>query len=284
MSLVDIWSYDFMRYALFSACLLGPACALLGVFVTLRGMAFFSDALAHSAVTGVAVGFLIQEKLGIELDPMITVLFFALLQAGVMAWLFHRSSLAPDTVIAISFTGSVALGVVIIALLGKYRLLDGILFGSIYANGPADILRQVMLVLIIAAVLLTQLRGYTLSTLSPELARAQRLRIAWLNYAFALLIAATVVTALKMLGALLLSALIVIPPAAARLVSHSFRGLLIISLVGGLAAPLLGVIASAKLNAPTGPSIVLMNVALLLACALWKSLRRSPLFSPSSRL
>ena len=190
MSLVDIWSYDFMRYALFSACLLGPACALLGVFVTLRGMAFFSDALAHSAVTGVAVGFLIQEKLGIDLDPMITVLFFALLQAGVMAWLFHRSSLAPDTVIAISFTGSVALGVVIIALLGKYRLLDGILFGSIYANGPADILRQVMLVLIIAAVLLTQLRGYTLSTLSPELARAQRLRIAWLNYAFALLIAA----------------------------------------------------------------------------------------------
>ena len=76
MSLVDIWSYDFMRYALFSACLLGPACALLGVFVTLRGMAFFSDALAHSAVTGVAVGFLIQEKLGIDLDPMITVLFF----------------------------------------------------------------------------------------------------------------------------------------------------------------------------------------------------------------
>ena len=274
MTLSELWSYDFMRYALISACLLGPACAMLGVFVTLRGMAFFSDALAHSAVTGVAIGFLIREKLGLQLDPMLTVLIFALLQAAIMAWLFHRSSLAPDTVIAFSFTGSVALGVVIIAMLGKYRLLDGILFGSIYANSPTDILRQAILVCIIGAVLLTQMRSYTLSTLNPELARARRLHTVWLNYLFALLIAATVVTALKLLGALLLSALIVIPPAAAKLVSGSFRGLLVISLLGGLIAPLLGVVASAQLNVPTGPSIVLMNVVFLLACALWRSRRR----------
>lgn len=276
MSLAEIWSYDFMRYALFSACLLGPACALLGVFVTLRGMAFFSDALAHSAVTGVAIGFLVQEKLGLNLDPMLTVLVFSLLQASFMAWLFHRSTLAPDTVIAFSFTGSVALGVIIIAMLGKYRLLDGILFGSIYANSPAGLMRQGMLALIIAAVLLTQMRGYTLSTLSPELAHGQRLRTAWMNYLFALLIAATVVTALKMLGALLLSALIVIPPAAAKLVSGSFRSLLLVSLVGGLAAPLLGVLTSATLNVPTGPAIVLMNVVFLLLCYGWRLTRHHP--------
>jgi len=278
MSLAELWSYEFMRYALLSACLLGPACAMLGVFVTLRGMAFFSDALAHSAVTGVAVAFLVQERLGLPVDPMVTVFLFALAQAGVMAWLFHRSTLSPDTVIAFSFTGSVALGVVIIALLGKYRLLDGILFGSIYANGPADLIRQAGLLVLIAVVLVGQMRGFTLSTLSPELAHAQRVRTTWLNYCFALLLAATVVTALKMLGALLLSALIVIPPAAAKLVSGSFRSLLVVSLAGGLVCPLLGVVGSAGLNTPTGPSIVLVNVLFLLACTLWKC-RRRPLLA-----
>lgn len=274
MSLAELWSYDFMRYALFSALLLGPACALLGVFVTLRGMAFFSDALAHSAVTGVALGWLVREKLGIEIDLMACVFLFSLLQAAAMAWLFNRSSLAPDTVIAFSFTGSVAFGVIVIAMLGKYRQLDGLLFGSIYGNGPADLMRQGVLALVIATVLVTQMRGLTLSSLSPELAAAQRLRVSWLNYTFALLIAATVVISLKMLGALLLSALIVIPPASAKLVSGSFRSLLLVSLLGGLTAPALGVVASARFNLPTGPCIVMMNVALLLACYAWR-LRRS---------
>jgi zinc transport system permease protein len=108
MSLAEIWSYDFLRYAIISSCILGPTCALLGVFVTLRGMAFFSDALAHSAVTGVALGFLVNEKLGLDLDPMLVVLVFSVLLATLMAWLFQRTNLSPDTVIAFSFTGSVA--------------------------------------------------------------------------------------------------------------------------------------------------------------------------------
>jgi zinc transport system permease protein len=270
------WNYDFMRYALISACILGPACALLGVFVTLRGMAFFSDALAHSAVTGVALGFLVQEKLSLSVDPMLCVFLFSFLLASFMAWLSHRTSLAPDTVIAFSFTGSVAFGVIVISMLGKYRLLDGILFGSIYANGPADILKQAALAVLICIVIVGQMRSYTLSTLSPEMAHVQRLRTGWLNYAFSLLIAATVAVCLKMLGALLLSALIIIPPAAAKLVSGSFRGLLVVSVVGGLLAATLGVLASWQLNVPTGPCIVLTDVLLLCVCYCWKMFGRVP--------
>ena len=273
MSLADIWNYEFMRYAVLSAMILGPLCALLGVFVTLRGMAFFSDALAHSAVSGVALGFLMEERFGLHMDPMLVVLGYSLLLAGAMVWLSRNGSLTPDTVIAFSFTGSVAFGVIVISLLGKYRLLDGILFGSIYANGPHDLLRQGLLALVAGGFLISQMRAYTLLTLNPELAHVQRIRGALLHYAFALLIAATVVLCLKMLGALLLSALIVIPAAAAKLVSGNFRTLLFVALSIGFIAPLLGVWGSIHFDLPSGPSMVMSNIVILLACYLLRPLR-----------
>jgi ABC-type Mn2+/Zn2+ transport system permease subunit len=274
MTLAEIWSYDFMRYALISAVILGPTCALLGVFVTLRGMAFFSDSLAHSAVTGVALGFLLQEKTGLGIDPMLVVLVFSVALASLMAWLFHRTTLRPDTVIAFSFTGSVALGVIIIAWLQQYRLLEGILFGSIYANGPGDILRQSLLAVLVLGFLLLQMRPLTLSTLHPELARTRGIRTGLLNYIFAILIAATVVVSLRMLGAL-----IVIPAAAAKLVSNSFAAMLLVSAAIGLVVPFTGVVASCQLDLPTGPTIVLANVAVLILCYIGKILITRPKLS-----
>lgn len=273
MTLAEIWSYDFMRYALISAFILGPTCALLGVFVTLRGMAFFSDAVAHSAVTGVAIGFLVRERLGLEIDPILFVFVFCVALASIMAWLFQRTNLTPDTVIAFSFTGSVALGVVIIAWLQQYRMLDSILFGSIYANGPRETLRQAVLALGIVGFLLWQMRRHTLSTLSPELARVRGIRTGWLNYIFALLIACTVTVSLPMLGALLLSALIVIPSASAKLISGSFRSMLLVAVLIGLVAPFTGVLVSCQVDIPTGPTIVLVNVFILVLCYAWRGLR-----------
>lgn len=272
--MTEMWSYEFMRYALISATILGPTCALLGVFVTLRGMAFFSDALAHSAITGVALGFLIEERFGLALDPMWVVFVFSLGLALLMAKLGRSGALVPDTVIAFSFTGSVAFGVVVIAMLGKYRMIDGIIFGSVYANDLSDIVRQLLLAAAVLAFVIGNMRSLTLTTLNPELAQVQRLPSFFLHYGFALLIAATVVVSLKMLGALLLSALIVIPAAAGKIAGSSFQGLLCIALTIGLLAPWTGVWSSYKLDIPTGPAIVLCNLAFLILAYGWRSLRR----------
>lgn len=266
--LTELLRYDFMRYALVSGLLLGPTCALLGVFVNLRGMAFFSDALAHSALTGVALGFMIDAWTGWKLDPTIYVLIFSCLLALGMGWLSQRTPLSRDTITAFTFTGSVALGVILISWLGKSRMLEGLLFGSIYANGPADIFRQAVLAIIVLVFFLTQLRPLTLATLDPELARSRRIRPDLLHYGFSLLVAATVAVGLKMLGALLLSALIVMPAAAARIASQNFRNLIITAILLGIAAPPIGIAASAMLNLPTGPSIVLVHVAALALCQL----------------
>ena len=280
MQLIELFQYDFMRYALISGLLLGPTCALLGVFVNLRGMAFFSDALAHSAITGVALGFMIDAATGWKLDPTIYVLIFSCLLALGMGWLSQRTPLSRDTITAFTFTGSVALGVVLISMLGKHRMLEGLLFGSIYANGPADIARQAVLATLVLVFVLTQLRPLTLATLDPELARSRGIRPALLHYVFSLLVAAAVAVGLKMLGALLLSALIVIPAAAARIATTNFRNLIAASLLFGILIPPVGIAASATLNLPTGPSIVLVHIAILALCQLFHLLR--PLRTPEN--
>lgn len=266
MHLLELFRFDFMRYALISGLLLGPTCALLGVFVNLRGMAFFSDALAHSALTGVALGLMIDAWTGWKLDPTIYVLMFSCLLALGMGWLSQRTPLSRDTITAFTFTGSVAIGVILISWLGKSRMLEGLLFGSIYANGPSDIARQAILAAVVLVFLLTQLRSLTLATLDPELACARGIHPALLHYAFSLLVAAAVAVGLKMLGALLLGALIVMPAAAARIASTGFRGMLAGAFMLGVVAPPIGIYASATLNLPTGPCIVLVHVAALGLC------------------
>ena len=266
MPLTDLLRYDFLRYALISGLLLGPTCAMLGVFVNLRGMAFFSDALAHSAITGVAIGLLINAATGWSIEPTFYLLIFSCILALAMGWFSQRSPLPRDTITAFTFSGSVALGVILISVAGQQRMLEGLLFGSIFSNNPAAIARQAILAAIVLAFFLTQLRPLTLATLDPELARARGHHPAILHYAFSLLVAATVAIGLNMLGALLLSALIVIPAAAARLATNGFRPLIILTLIIGLLAPPIGIAASATLNLPTGPTIVLTNIAILILC------------------
>ncbi|MEM7792568.1 MAG: metal ABC transporter permease [Verrucomicrobiota bacterium] len=272
MSWSEVWSYDFMRNALISATILGPTCALLGVFVTLRGMSFFSDALAHSAVTGIALGFLLEERFGWSIDPMVVVFIFTTVLGLIMAKLSQGDLLRPDTIIAFTFSGSVALGVVIIAMLGKYRLLDGILFGSIYANDARSITYQVLLALVVFGFIGFNLRRLTQMTLNTELARIQGTRTLLLHYAFTLLVSATVVVSLKMLGALLLGALIVVPAAVGKVVAQSFRSMLLIALICGFIAPWNGVWASVQFDLPTGPSIVLSAILLLIFAYIWQGL------------
>jgi len=271
---MDFWHYEFMRHALISALLLGPACGFLGVFVTLRGMSFFSDALSHAALTGVAIGFVLQEIFGPQLQIIWVVLLFSLLLAAAMAHFFERTSLRPDTVIALSYTGSVAFGVLVISKLGKYRLLDGILFGDIYANNRTDLICQACLAAAIFGFLGWNLKPYLLSIVQPDLARVEGARMERLNFLFALLIAATVTLCLKMLGALLLSGLIVIPPAAAKLVARNFRQMIAGSIVIGIVTAAMGVVVSYALDLPTGPTIIVLNVVVLLACYALSRFRR----------
>ncbi len=253
-----------MRYAFLVALIAGPIGGLLGSFVTLRGMSFFSDAISHGAMTGVTLGFLLNLARDFN-DPMmqVTLVIYCVLMALFMAWVLERTSLHADTVIAFTYTGSVALGVVMISRLRGSQALEGALFGDILASSATDVAMMAALAVVTIGFILYNLRPLTLAVVQENLARIEGYNTRRLNYAFVVLVALVIALLLRQLGALLISGLIVVPAAAARLSAWNFRSMLLLSALLGLIGAGGGVFLSYHLDTPTGPTIVLADVALL---------------------
>jgi zinc transport system permease protein len=259
-----------LQRALLIAAVAGPIMALLGTFITLRGMAFFSDAISHAALTGVGLGValkLTNDVYGVGMQLVLIV--FCCLVGLMMAWLFERTSLRADTVIAFSYSGAVALGVILISELKGYQSLEGVLFGEILFASETDVWMILGLSVVVLLFLLLNLRALLLCVVQEDLARIAGVNIRRLNYLFVLLIALMIALLLQQLGALLISGLIVIPAAASRMVSTSFRQMLVLAAVFGLVAGIIGITTSAQFDLPTGPTIVLANVFLLVAAMIF---------------
>ena len=253
-----------LQRALWIALIAGPVLGLLGAIITLRGLAFFSDAISHSAMTGVGLGLMLRlanDVYGPSMQAVLVVFCCAI--ALIMAWLLERTSLRADTVIAFSYSGATALGVILISRLKGYQSLEGVLFGEILFASDWDVWLVIGLGLIVSIFLTLNLRGLLLCTIEENLARLAGINVRRLNYSFVVLIALVVALLLQQLGALLIGGLIVIPAAASRMVARSFRQMLCLSAVFALLAGMVGILASAQYDLPTGPSIVLANTLFL---------------------
>jgi zinc/manganese transport system permease protein len=188
---------------------------------------------------------------------------FCCVIALIIAWLLERTSLRADTVIAFSYSGATALGVILISRLKGYQSLEGVLFGEILFASDWDVWLVIGLGLIVSIFLALNLRGLLLCTIEENLARLAGINVRRLNYSFVVLIALVVALLLQQLGALLIGGLIVIPAAASRMVARSFRQMLCLSAVFALLGGMVGILASAQYDLPTGPSIVLANTLFL---------------------
>jgi zinc transport system permease protein len=282
----EVFQTPQLERALLIAMIAGPIMGMLGTFITLRGMAFFSDAISHAAMTGVGLGIalrLVNDVYGGGMQLVLAI--FCCLVALMMAWLFERTSLRADTVIAFSYSGAVALGVILINQLKGYQSLEGVLFGEILFASDQDVWLILGLSILVLVFLLINMRGLLLCVVQENLARIAGINIRRLNYSFVVVIALVIALLLQQLGALLISGLIVIPAAASRMVAGSFRQMLIFGALFGLLAGILGITSSAQFDLPTGPTIVLANVAfLIVAMVLGRILGRSKLNRPSTQL
>jgi zinc transport system permease protein len=261
----DVFQTPQLERALLIAMIAGPIMGMLGTFITLRGMAFFSDAISHAAMTGVGLGValrLVNDVFGGGMQLVLVI--FCCGVALMMAWLFERTSLRADTVIAFSYSGAVALGVILINQLKGYQSLEGVLFGEILFASDQDVWLILGLTILVLVFLLLNMRALLLCVVQEDLARIAGINIRRLNYLFVVVIALVIALLLQQLGALLISGLIVIPAAASRMVAGSFRQMLILSAIFGLVAGIIGIGGSAQFDLPTGPSIVLANVAVLI--------------------
>ena len=271
--LLEPLSYAFMARGMLAAVLVGIVCAVVGTYVVLRGMAFFGDALAHTILPGIALGYLIS-------GGAREVLFWWALGTAVVAALgigaiSRNAEVKEDTAIGIIFAGMFALGIVLISTVRSYAVdLSHILFGDILSVSSSSL----WLILIFGGlVLLTVFAFYKeFMTLSfdPILAATLRLPVGMLNNLLLALIAVTVAVSLQTVGVALMVAMLVTPAATAYLLTHRLSTMMVLAAVFASLAGVIGLYLSFYLSIASGAAIVLTATMFFLLAFVWKRIKR----------
>ncbi len=258
---------DFLIRAALAGLGVALAAAPLGCFVVWRRMAYFGEATAHSAILGVAL------SLSLSLPMLPAILVVAMAMASAVTLLTGRGH-AMDTVLGVMAHSALAAGLVAVALLGDVRLdLTSFLFGDILAVGKGDLAVIWGGAALVLGLMVWRWNALLLSTLGPDLARASGINPKREEFVLTMALAVVVAVAIKVVGVLLIAALLVIPAAAARPLSRTPEAMaLFAALLGGTSA-LGGLWAAFMLDTPTGPSIVCVAAVLFVATSVIGALR-----------
>ena len=249
----DIWWLMPLLAGLLLALLAGP----LGSFVVWRRMAFFGDTLAHGALLGITLGVLTDINLTLAL------VLGSLALALLLLPLEERARLSSDTLLGIVSHSTLAIGLVTLSLAQGVRVdLMGYLFGDLLAVQSPDVLWIALAGTLILGLLVWQWRGLVAITVSPELAAIDGYPVRWLKLLLLLMLAVLVALAMKVVGILLVSALLIIPPSIARAASRSPLQMALLASAGGMLSVLLGMWASFHWDTPAGASVVVAAASL----------------------
>jgi zinc transport system permease protein len=256
---LDLIQLPFMQRAIVAGVLIGLLCGLLGSFVTLRQLSFFSHAVGHAALVGIAMGVLLQ------LEPTLMLLPFTLVFGVVVLYLIDQTDLWSDSILNIVLSGALAIGVILTSFIQSYRgNLIGVLFGDILAVNNTDLWLSFTLLVVSSVILLTTLRQQILLTLNEAVAKVQGIAVQFHRYLFVVLLSLTVALSIKAVGILLVNAFLVIPASTAKLLNQRFQPFLWMSMILGAISSIAGLLASAALNFPSGPTIILVQFILFL--------------------
>jgi zinc transport system permease protein len=246
----------FMQRAFLAALFLAPLCGLLGVFVTARKMAFFSDTIAHGALAGIALGLWVGFS-----DLTIPMILFSFGVAGSVLWLKQNTELLNDTIMALLLSGSVAVGILVLTVLkGHRREINSYLFGDILAVETMDVWLAGGLFAAGCIILFSKLNAFTLITAHEDMAHVAGIPVRNLNLLFIMVLTVTVAVSIRLLGIILVTSLLVIPAASARNVSRNLRQQLIGSFAIGIIGGIGGIVLSYELDVPCGAAIVLICI------------------------
>ncbi|EOG5372355.1 zinc ABC transporter permease subunit ZnuB [Cronobacter turicensis] len=237
------------------ACAAGP----LGSFVVWRRMSYFGDTLAHASLLGVAFGLLF------DVNPFYAVIVVTLMLAGGLVWLEKRPHLAIDTLLGIMAHSALSLGLVVVSLMGNIRVdLMAYLFGDLLAVTPVDLISVGLGVAVVLAVLCWQWRNLLSMTISPDLAFVDGVPLQRVKILLMMVAALTIGVAMKFVGALIITSLLIIPAATARRFARTPEQMAGIAVVLGMVAVTGGLTFSAFYDTPAGPSVVLCAALLFI--------------------
>ncbi len=275
---MEILQYTFMQRALISAVLVGTVCSVVGVYVVLKGLSFIGAGIAHASFGGVALGFLLGWNL------VGTSLLFCLATAWGIGLVSQRGRIREDVAIGILFSATMALGILLVSLLKGYNVdLIGFLFGSVLAVTPEDLWLTVGLALALLLVVGLLYKELLFITFDAEMAQIVGLPATALYFLLLGLMAVTIVVSIKVVGIILVEALIVTPAAAAYQLTNDFRRMMVLSVALGIGSSVAGLFLSYWLNTPSGGTIVLTaTLVFFLAAALSPKRRQFRLVQPAA--
>ena len=261
--MMELLSYHYMQRALFAGTLIGIVCAVIGTYVVLKGLSFIGAGIAHASFGGVALGFYLK------LNPVLTAVIFCLATAWGIGLVSRKGRVKEDTAVGIFFASTMALGILLIGLMQGYNVdLFGYLFGSILAVSRDDV--WIILGLSAAVLLLVLLffKELLFVTFDAEMAAVTGVPAARIYFLLITLIALTVVLSIKVVGIVLVSALLVTPAAAAYQLTENFRRMMLLSILIGVSSTVGGLLLSDRLNTASGATIVLLSTLIFFVAAL----------------
>jgi len=250
--ILDPLKYDFMIRSLITAFASGAMLSILGPFAINRNMGFMADAIAHATLpiiaVGVFLGFSISE-LGVPA---------AILIAIFLGLIIKNTNIGEDTAIGIIFSSFFALGFVLISLLKVTINLEDLLFGQILAVSTSDVYIVISLLLIVLVVVILYFKQLLFYSFDPIGAEVKGLNTTFLNYMFLILLSIAIVGSLQTVGVILVLSMLIIPAAAAKLVTDTFVTSIKVSIFFGVISSITGLYLSYFLNLPSGPSMSLV--------------------------
>lgn len=258
VDLLEPLQFAFFRHGLLVGTMAGALCGLVGVYVVLRGMSYIGHGLSHAIFGGAAASSVLS--LNYYLGAGLWGILSALAVTSV-----SRRQVRSDAAIGVVTTASFALGLALFGLFGTaQKSADAVLFGSILGVTTADVWIVAITGALVAAVVALCYRPLLFATFDPDVASASGLRVARLDALLMIVLAATVLVTMKVIGVLLVAALVVIPPATARLLTHRFSTMLAISTAIGAVSAAIGMYGAYFFDISAGAAVVLVATAAFL--------------------
>ncbi|MFA6989069.1 MAG: metal ABC transporter permease [Candidatus Gastranaerophilaceae bacterium] len=243
----------FMKNALLAVLLITPIFGILGTMIINNKMAFFSDALGHSALTGIAIGVILGVK-----DPLWAMILFSVLLGLTILTVKNANTASMDTIIGVFSATAVSLGVVILSHSGGFTKYSAYLIGDLLSITPENIYILALVLLVVFILWFFIFNKLLLFSINKALAKSRRVNVRLIEYLFTFIIAVIVTISIQWVGLLIINSLLILPAAAARNVAKNIRQYHILSIFFAVVSGILGLILSYFWGTATGATIVLV--------------------------
>ncbi len=249
--------YEFMRNAFYAIMIVTPLFGLVGTMIVNNKMAFFSDALGHSAITGIAVGAI----LGVS-NPTVSMIIFAIIFALLLNQIKDLKISSRDTIISVFSSTAIAIGLVILSQNGNFSKFSNYLIGDILSIVPQEVYTILAIAIGVFIFWLLYFNKILAISVNTTLAKSKKIPVKFLDNVFVVMIAIIVMIAIKWVGILIINSLLILPAAASRNISKNMREYHFWSIVFSLLSGILGLVISFYQKIATGPTIVIVSAVI----------------------